>query len=277
MSAFGNLPRIDLSSRDGKSTATILLHGATIVSFRKAERELLFLSSKAVFDGTKAIRGGVPICFPLFGPPPTGSLLTQHGFARSMPWRVVSRASPGHVVLELRANDATRAVWPHEFVATYSVELSDSALSVRFGVENVGASPFEFTFCWHAYVAVTDVDRARVRGVGGLEFVDNAANRVTRTQPPGDLRIEAKTDSIFIDAPAVVELHDEGRAAVRVASTNTNNVIVWNPFDADAAKMADLGAGEWRKFVCVEPAHTLPRGFRVAAGQRVESAHSISA
>ena len=48
-------------------------------------QELIFVSPKAVRDGTKAIRGGIPICWPSFGPWSEGP---QHGFARTSRWEV---------------------------------------------------------------------------------------------------------------------------------------------------------------------------------------------
>ncbi len=60
--------------------------GATIISWKVDDEENIFVSSKAVLDGSKPIRGGVPVCFPSFGPWEFGP---QHGFARSSNnWKV---------------------------------------------------------------------------------------------------------------------------------------------------------------------------------------------
>ena len=46
------------------------------------------ISKKSKLDGTKAIRGGIPVCFPQFGPWEFGA---QHGFARnSKDWKIAS-------------------------------------------------------------------------------------------------------------------------------------------------------------------------------------------
>ena len=51
--------------------------------------EMIFVASKAKLDGSKAIRGGIPICFPAFGAWPFGA---QHGFARnSKDWKVTQQ------------------------------------------------------------------------------------------------------------------------------------------------------------------------------------------
>jgi len=74
---------------------TILLYGATVISWKVANdagdlQERLFVSSKSLLDGSKPVRGGIPIVFPCFGPPilPEHSRLSQHGFARSEEWKV---------------------------------------------------------------------------------------------------------------------------------------------------------------------------------------------
>lgn len=43
-------------------------------------------SEKAVFDNKKAIRGGIPLVFPNFGPWDLGP---QHGFARISMWTLL--------------------------------------------------------------------------------------------------------------------------------------------------------------------------------------------
>ena len=63
------------------SSATVYLHGAHVTSWTSlAGEELLFMSDQAVFAPPKALRGGVPICFPQFSD--MGPMAAQHGFAR---------------------------------------------------------------------------------------------------------------------------------------------------------------------------------------------------
>ena len=114
----------DDSSRVSASLPTgerveVLLHGATVISWKSANgKENLFMSSKAVLDGSKPVRGGIPLVFPVcpffrdidqigmqtdvstlqnFGPPPAtphpASALPQHGFARSSRWEYLGKTS----------------------------------------------------------------------------------------------------------------------------------------------------------------------------------------
>jgi glucose-6-phosphate 1-epimerase len=47
----------------------VLLYGATVISWKDAAGdEKLWLSEAAKLDGSKAVRGGIPIVFPVSGP-----------------------------------------------------------------------------------------------------------------------------------------------------------------------------------------------------------------
>jgi D-hexose-6-phosphate mutarotase len=51
------------------ASASISLFGAQVLSFRPKHdgRERLFLSTCTRWDGSKSIRGGIPLCWPWFG------------------------------------------------------------------------------------------------------------------------------------------------------------------------------------------------------------------
>jgi len=77
LSPVGPQPLVDLSEDNSRVVASlpsgdrleILLHGATLISWKGPNgRENLFLSSKAALDGSKPVRGGVPIVFPVSDP-----------------------------------------------------------------------------------------------------------------------------------------------------------------------------------------------------------------
>jgi glucose-6-phosphate 1-epimerase len=71
------------------STCTIALHGAQVLGFApRDDREWLWVSDKALFQVGKALRGGIPICFPWFGPHASGGDFPAHGFARTWLWRL---------------------------------------------------------------------------------------------------------------------------------------------------------------------------------------------
>lgn len=119
------LPVVRVTHSSGASVELVTF-GAHILSFKTSTGQpLLYLSSKAALDGTKAIRGGIPIAFPQFaaqGP------LPMHGFARTSTWTLDS-VGDGVAQLSLQDSDTTRAVWPHAFRLTYNISFDDDHLS----------------------------------------------------------------------------------------------------------------------------------------------------
>jgi len=103
----------------------VYLWGATVTSFKTAAgQELLFVSTKAIFDGKKPIRGGIPVVFPQFA---TQGPLPQHGFARNSDWTLAS-VGDGRVELTLADNEETRAAWPHAFALKYTITFDNAHL-----------------------------------------------------------------------------------------------------------------------------------------------------
>ena len=102
----GGLPRIVVTAPQGD--AEVYLHGAHVTAFRAHNDEpVLFMSEKSSFQPDKPIRGGIPICFPWFGPksgdPPSSPSAPPHGFARLLPWSLedVEVGGDGTIVLIL--------------------------------------------------------------------------------------------------------------------------------------------------------------------------------
>jgi len=135
--------------------------GASVASYKTNGIEWLGMRDDTVFDGAKPIGGGLPLCFPQFGP----GKMRQHGFARDLPWRVLEdETRDGVCVLELTDNEETRAMWPHAFRCVYRVELQDGRLSTVFTVENTSNAAFSFQAGLHSYYAVKDAKMCTVTG-----------------------------------------------------------------------------------------------------------------
>src|SRR5262249_7381595 len=67
------------------------LHGAHVTSWKpKGTGEVLFISSKSRWEDGKAIRGGVPICFPWFADRVGDPKSPAHGFIRTKSWKLDS-------------------------------------------------------------------------------------------------------------------------------------------------------------------------------------------
>lgn len=148
---------------------TILLHGATVTSWTtpvptsSSPRENLFLSSAAALDGSKPVRGGIPLVFPVFGPPPEGSKLPQHGFARNVRWEFLGKSTSegdaAGVKIDFGLSSETlpeewRGRWPYKFGLVYSVTLAPGSLGTSLVVSNEGDDAFDMQALLHTYLSV---------------------------------------------------------------------------------------------------------------------------
>src|SRR6266446_1997765 len=94
--------------------AEIHLHGSHVTTYQPVgQNPVLWMSGKSQFQSDKAIRGGIPICFPWFGARAGNASSPAHGFARVKQWEVESVTSPGdgsvELILTLNADEQTLA------------------------------------------------------------------------------------------------------------------------------------------------------------------------
>ena len=54
------------------------------------QKPVLWMSDHGVFAPTAALRGGIPVCFPWFGPNLTDNSAPNHGWARISPWTLTA-------------------------------------------------------------------------------------------------------------------------------------------------------------------------------------------
>jgi glucose-6-phosphate 1-epimerase len=262
------LPKALLSTP--ASQAEVYLHGAHVTHFAlQGQAPILFLSAQSSFDPAKPIRGGVPICFPWFGPrtPDSAGNSPMHGFARILPWEVVSTSADGDtasIELSLIDNEQTRKWWLHPFRAQYRVALSPRELVLTLTVANTGPISFRFEEALHTYFAVADVRNVPVEGLDGVEYLDKTDNLARKTQS-GPVTIAAETERVYLGTRAPVVIHDPGPGR-RVVNTKQNSdaTVVWNPWVAKARAMADFGDDEWPRMLCVETANVGPHAVTLA-------------
>lgn len=235
----------------GKSSALIDLHGAQVLSWLCDGVEQLFLSPAAAFVPGQAVRGGIPVIFPQFGTFGPG---LRHGFARLRTWEHQPNGQGNVSTLTLWDDAETRVLWPHPFRVTVSVALPEEpVLRIGLQVTNPGPEPFEFTCALHTYLGVGDIGLAGLCGLEGAGFLDSTCGGRIDVQGAEALRFDGEIDRVYQEAPADLVLND-GERRLRIHQTGFRDTVVWNPGQALAARIADLGPGGHRHFVCVEAA-----------------------
>ncbi len=267
----GGLPTVAI--HNAHATARIALHGGQVLSFwpHGAAADLLFVSEQAVFQTGKAIRGGVPVCWPWFGGDPQGLGRGSHGLARTRVWdlRRTAALPGGETLLELGLRDSadTRALWPHAFDLTLAVTVG-ATLQLALTTRNTGDVPFQITQALHSYLAVGDITHTAVHGLDGCRYIDKAkgAGGSVKRQA-GAVQINAEVDRIYTDAPASLAVVDGAlQRRIDLHSQGSRTAVVWNPWVAIAAGMADLDDDGYQRFVCVETANAADEVITVPPG-----------
>ncbi|HEX5127643.1 MAG TPA: D-hexose-6-phosphate mutarotase [Rhodocyclaceae bacterium] len=252
ITTFNGMPAIYLRTPDG-SEATVLLHGAHVVSWKPGGgEERLYLSEKAIFEEGKAVRGGIPVIFPQFsnrGP------LPGHGFARNLSWQHMSSRAMDDTaiaVFQLTDSEITRAIWPHAFNAEISVAISNARLDVELAIENTGKQAMSFTAALHTYLRVAEVEEIELEGLHGQRYYDNVKG-IEKIDSGVMLSIDREVDRIYFASTKPLLLR-ERRRALGIHGENMPDVVVWNPWKNRDPKFSDMPDSGFRRMLCVEAA-----------------------
>ncbi|XP_029633085.1 putative glucose-6-phosphate 1-epimerase [Octopus sinensis] len=269
---------IILLDRGADTSVTVHLHGATIISWRCAGEEMLFLSKNAIFDNLKAIRGGIPLVFPKFGPWKYGP---QHGFARVLRWKVEMQPKKdknGNVfaALSLEDNDLSRAMWNIMFKLVYTIRLEESALHIDFTVHNTDKITFGFNCLLHTYLATPDITKSGIIGLQNLNYQDKV-NNCEDVEEKEELIVREHIDRIYMDAPnEIVVGNMAGNRSLMLKTFNFPDIVIWNPWREKAKAMLDLCDSDYMKFVCVE-AGRVNKDIVLKPGQSYECSQILAA
>jgi glucose-6-phosphate 1-epimerase len=268
----GGLPALWVAGSEAShgASAIIYLHGAHVAAWRPHDHEeVLWLSAKSQWAAEKPIRGGVPLCFPWFGPHSTNTSLPPHGFARLKPWtlRGIDQSADGiTATFLLESDDATRAIWPHDFTITHHVTVGRQ-LGMAVAVHNKGNAPITFEEAQHTYFGVGDVRQVTVRGLTGKQYIDKVDGMKQKPQT-GDITITAETDRVYLDTIDTVTIEDPvKRRRIGVKKSDSRNTVVWNPWIAKAKAMPDFGDEEWPTMICVETCNVGPAAVTLKPGE----------
>jgi glucose-6-phosphate 1-epimerase len=271
----------------GGASAQIHLFGGHVTSWKNDKgEELLFLSSKAIFKPPKAIRGGIPVCFPQFGG--FGSL-EQHGFARNRMWSIdtnpppppsvpVTGISKPYADLILKPSDDELKIWPHNFELCQRIVLGlNGELTSVIRVRNTDSKPFTFTFALHTYLSVSDISEVRIEGLETLDYLDNLHDKERFTEQGDAITFDAEVDRIYLGTPTKIAIidHEKKRTFV-LKKEGLPDAVVWNPWEKKAKSLSDFGDDEYKHMLCVEAA-AVEKSITLRPGEEWKARQEISA
>lgn len=254
------------------ASARIALQGAHLVAWQpKGQEPVIWLSELAKFAPGKSIRGGVPVCWPWFGPHASESSWPAHGFARTVMWEVLETRAlvDGCTFLRfgLVETDATRAMWPHP--CSLEIEFTvGTTLRIQLATRNLGNQPFTLGEALHTYFHISDVGKMTLRGLEGATYIDKAGGASERKHQANGIKIESEVDRVYLDTASDCIIKDRGLdRIIRIAKQGSRSTVVWNPWREKAEKMGDFVPEGYRGMVCVESANALEDVVIVAPGE----------
>lgn len=246
-----NFPVYNLVNAYGQ--ITVAEYGGQLLSWKDASGcEQLYTPDDLQLIPGKALRGGVPICFPQFS---GRGNLPKHGLVRTRPWRLLAKTETA-MILSISEDRDSLALWPTEFELIQTIVLDENGLSIALDVHNLSELPTVFTAALHTYLRVSDVTQCALQGLQGLEYEDAADDGRYKTQQ-GELLIAGGVDRVFAKAPKSLLLKRAAQGAnanLCIEQGGFNDTVVWCPGPNLAATFTDMPAEDWQQMLCIEAA-----------------------
>ncbi len=236
--------------------ASIFLQGGQLTSWVPAGGQpVIWLSPAARFAAGKSIRGGVPVCWPWFGPHAADAAFPAHGFVRTLPWQMVATKSleEGGVRLwlQLPQSDQPRQLWPHSSQLELRFTIGRT-LDIELLTRNTGTASFTIGEALHSYFFVSDVRCITLHGLDGCVYLDKV-EQGRRRQSSEPVTISAETDRVYLATTADCVIDDPGlERRIRISKRGSSSTVVWNPWAEKAARLGDMGEDGYLNMLCVE-------------------------
>lgn len=277
-SGKGGWPYVHLENKG--ATAFISTYGAHVLHYTPEEgTDILWNTPASFFEAGKPIRGGVPVCWPWFGPHASDPSKPMHGFARLAIWDIVKTGMNGNgeteLVLSIRDNDYTRGLWPYPFQAWFIVRLGKK-LSLTLSVVNNGTEPFTFADALHTYFKVGDASQITIEGLEGCTYLDgtNNNNKIVQTEKVAEIKKEENRRYLDTSSDCIIVDPVLGRK-IKVEKQNSNTTVVWNPWINTARSMPDFDDEGYKTMVCVEAANAFNDTVTLRPGEKFEMETTI--
>jgi glucose-6-phosphate 1-epimerase len=250
-------------------TAKVALHGAHVMEWEpRGAMPVLYMSPESLLEHGKPIRGGIPLCWPWFGPRADAPQLPGHGLARLNTWTLESATEDTesvHLQLTLTDSAETLQLWPHAFHLVMNIQLS-SKLSVALTMEHRGQESADFTSALHTYLNVGAIEQTRVLGLENATHLDSL-NAHQRMPAHGVITFDQEVDRIY-ESTATVTVEDLAwKRAIIVSKAGSTATVVWNPWIEKSKRLSDLPDEAYHGFLCIEAANAGTDIIRLAPGE----------
>ncbi|MBS4068748.1 MAG: D-hexose-6-phosphate mutarotase [Sulfurimonas sp. RIFOXYB2_FULL_37_5] len=241
--------------KNSAAEAKIALQGAHIFHYKRADEEqILWLSEVSDFEYGKAIRGGVPICWPWFGFNENKNL-PQHGFARVSMWEFIksdeSDEKSSSLIFRLTHGSQTLKMWRYKFELELHVTISDK-LTMELKTTNLDCESFVLTQALHTYFKVSHISHALIKGLDKKPYLD-ALTWKNEIQE-GDITFNQEVDRVYQEVTDEIILRDENRE-IHIKNSGSSSTVVWNPWIEKTLRMSAMNENAYEHMLCIESAN----------------------
>jgi glucose-6-phosphate 1-epimerase len=259
--------------KNSSAEAKIALQGAHLFHYKRVgEEPILWLSEVSDFEAGKAIRGGVPICWPWFGFHQDRSL-PQHGFARTAMWDCVSCSEADEksssVILRLTHSQGSLKMWPYLFELDLHLTISDK-LTMELKTTNLDRNSFKITQALHTYFSLSHISDAVIKGLDKKPYLD--ALTWKKEVQEGDITFNQEVDRVYQEVDGEITLSDKNRT-LHVRNENSSSVVVWNPWIEKTSRMSAMKEDAYEHMLCIESANA----FDDARVVKPQKSHTLKA
>lgn len=261
-----------ISIQNDNCKAEVCLFGGHVTAWQpEGHAPVLWMSEKSALDGSAAIRGGIPICWPWFGPVDSKG---RHGLVRTLNWTLEdAKEETDLTVLKLQcdigADKASR--WNHPQIIEQTLILG-SHLTQTCKVINPLGEPVQHAYALHNYFSVGSLDHISIPELTGSDYyckITDQENQCDSEEPnyhgPIDRVYKCDTDASITDTIL--------QRQIKISKHGSQNWVLWNP-GTMAADINDIHTGGEKEYICLETANT--SDLEVAANSDQEFGQTIS-
>lgn len=262
-----------LSLQHRELTASVSLYGGQLLNCMRGSEHWLWQNPTLQLKPGKALRAGVPVCWPWFGT--LDSQLPAHGIVRTRLWSVKSLQHTDEALtltLDIQDDAETQKLWPHRFHLQLQIRLTD-VLSVQLLMHNTDNHAYPVAGALHSYFAISDIASTTVTGLAGSRYYDQLTGQ-TESQT-GSVVFAAETDRIYHVGASQLRI-GEPSTARHLQQHGNSDTVVWTPWTDKAARLGDIVGEDWRRFVCVETAIANDHAVILAPGAHYAMGFTLS-
>ncbi|MBL7005273.1 MAG: D-hexose-6-phosphate mutarotase [Gammaproteobacteria bacterium] len=234
------------------ASAVIAVQGAHIFEFTPTEgHNLLFVSEAENFETGKAIRGGIPICWPWFGAHKEVKEATAHGFVRNQPWqyKLVHDSENRTDIKFWFETSGTDVGFEHQARVELLVSIGDT-LQVSLTTHNLDTHPFIISQALHSYFNCQNISDVRIFGIEGFRYLDSVTQKSNCV--PNDFSFDREIDWIVIDQGQAIELSGLAQPSIRLSRSGSRSLVIWNPWIEKSKTLSQFHKFDYKKMFCLE-------------------------